>query len=128
MLFGRACGFVDAKRPGAATRPCYRLQQVALAGTFAYAPVSIVAQVAKARASLALFPNPAPAGPCPGGAATPTGAVPGAAVTIYDAVGRQVTSAPADASGTATLVLPAGRPAGLYVVRAGTRAPRLTVE
>ena len=72
---------------------------------------------------LALFPNPAHAG-----AATLTGAVPDTLVTIFDALGRFVTSAPADAAGTAALALPAGLPTGVYVVRAGRKAVRLTVE
>ena len=49
-------------------------------------------------------------------------------VTVYDALGRPVATATADANGTAALVLPAGLPAGVYVVRAGSRAVRLTVE
>ena len=49
-------------------------------------------------------------------------------VTVFDALGRLVTSAPADATGTAALALPAGLPTGVYVVRAGTQALRLTVE
>ena len=91
-------------------------------GTFSYSPVRTVA-LTGAAAGLALYPNPAP-----GGAATLTGAQPGAVVTVYDALGRPVTSATADASGTAALVLAAGTPAGVYVVRAGSKAVRLTVE
>ena len=93
-------------------------------GTFAYSPVRSVAlggQAATAR--LALFPNPAQAG-----TATLTGALPGTLVSVYDALGRKVTSATADAAGTAVLVLPAGLPVGVYVVRAGSKALRLTVE
>ena len=74
-------------------------------------------------ASLALFPNPTH-----GGAATLTGAAPGTTVTVFDALGRRVLSAPADAAGTAQLVLPAGLPTGVYVVRTGNKALRLTVE
>lgn len=66
--------------------------------------------------------NPATTG------ATLTGAVPGTVVTVFDALGRPVTSATADAAGTAALVLPAGLPTGVYVVRAGNKARRLTVE
>jgi hypothetical protein len=64
----------------------------------------------------------------PGGAATLTGAGPGTVVTVMDALGRPVTPDLADASGAAALALPAGLPAGVYVVRAGARAVRLTVE
>ena len=73
--------------------------------------------------SLTLFPNPTP-----GGAATLAGAVPGTVVTVFDVLGRLVASTPADASGTATLVLPVGLPTGVYVVRAGNKALRLVVE
>ncbi len=95
--------------------------------TFSYSPVRVVG-LKGAAAGLALYPNPTGHGPAYGGAATLTGAQPGTVVTVYDALGRPVTSATADASGTAALVLSAGQPAGVYVVRAGTRAVRLTVE
>ena len=49
-------------------------------------------------------------------------------MTVFDALGRLVTSASADAAGTAALVLPAGLPTGVYVVRAGAKALRLKVE
>ncbi|MBO2012489.1 T9SS type A sorting domain-containing protein [Hymenobacter negativus] len=100
----------------------YRLRQVDVDGTASYSPVRTVA-LAGAAAGLALFPNPAH-----DGAATLTGAAPGSSVTVFDALGRPVTSATADASGTAALVLPAGLPAGVYVVRVGTRSIKLTVE
>ncbi|MBF9143181.1 M36 family metallopeptidase [Hymenobacter properus] len=97
-----------------------------LSGRF-YLNLSAAAPLATAgahgAATLALFPNPAH-----GGTATLTGAAPGTVVTVFDAVGRQVTSAPADAKGTATLALPAGLATGVYVVRAGAQALRLTVE
>jgi len=73
-------------------------------------------------AGLHLFPNPATA------AATLTGALPGTAVQVLDALGRLVAATPADATGTARLMLPAGLPAGVYVVRAGSQAARLVVE
>jgi len=111
----------DGQLPAGAATLYYRLKQVDADGTFSYSPVRTVA-LAGAAAGLALYPNPAT------GAATLTGAQPGAAVTVVDALGRAVTTATADASGTAALVLPAGLPAGVYVVRAGTRAVRLTVE
>ena len=43
-------------------------------------------------------------------------------------MGREVLAATADASGTAALVLPAGHASGVYVVRVGAKALRLTVE
>jgi hypothetical protein len=74
-------------------------------------------------APLLLYPNPAH-----GGAATLTGAQPGQVVTVYDALGRPVTSVAADAVGTAALVLPSGLARGVYVVRSGARTLRLVVE
>ena len=85
--------------PGAATL-YYRLRQVDADGTFKYSPVQAVSLTG---AGLALYPNPAH-----GGAATFTGVTPGAMVTVYDALGRPVTTATADVSGTAALALPAG--------------------
>jgi hypothetical protein len=100
----------------------YRLKQLDADGTFSYSPVRTVA-LTGAAAGLALYPNPTRSG-----AATLAGTLPGAAVTVIDALGRPVATATADASGTAALRLPAGLPAGVYVVRAGAQAVRLTVE
>jgi alpha-tubulin suppressor-like RCC1 family protein len=69
-------------------------------------------------AALTLYPNPA------NGRATLTGTLPGTAVQVLDATGRLVATATADAAGTAVLPLSAG----VYVVRAGSKAVRLTVE
>ena len=71
--------------------------------------------------------SPTPAGHGHG-AATLKGTQPGAAVTVLNALGRPVASGTADASGTAALALPAGLPTGVYLVRAGSKAVRLTVE
>ncbi|NML67907.1 T9SS type A sorting domain-containing protein [Hymenobacter sp. RP-2-7] len=103
----------------AASPVYYRLRQVDTDGTFSYSPVRAVA--VPRLASLALFPNPATQ------AATLTGAVPGTPVTVLDAVGRLVLRVPADSAGTATLVLPTGLAAGVYVVRTGQQTLRLTV-
>jgi len=73
-------------------------------------------------AGLRLFPNPATAGTTLGGA------MPGARVQVLDALGRLVLTGTTDAAGTAALPLPAGLPAGVYVVRAGPQAARLVVE
>lgn len=116
----RAYAYADAAAPAGALA-YYRLRQVDMDGSFSYSPVRSVALSAKA--GLALYPNPAHAG-----AATLAGARPGTLVTVFDPLGRPVASAPADAAGTAALVLPAGLPAGVYVVRAGSQALRLTVE
>ncbi|MDQ2769916.1 MAG: glycine-rich protein [Bacteroidota bacterium] len=121
---GSAYLLLDGHLPAGAALLYYRLKQVDRDGTFAYSPVRSVALGGKATdTGLALFPNPAH-----GGAATLTGAVPGTVVTVFDALGRRVTSAPADAAGTAALVLPAGQATGVYVVRVGSKALRLTVE
>ena len=77
-------------------------------------------RVAAAGPVLALYPNPAAHG-----AATLRGAVPGAAVTVLDALGRRVAAATADANGTAAL---GGLAPGLYVVRAGVGSLHLAVE
>ncbi len=116
----RRYGFVDARLPDG-TQLYYRLRQLDTNGSFSYSPVRVVTRLVAA-AGLALYPNPATA------RATLTGALPGALATVYDALGRPVVSAPADATGTATLVLPATLPAGVYVVRTGGQALRLTVE
>ncbi len=100
----------------------YRLRQVDTDGTAAYSPVRTVA-VTAGPAVLALFPNPTT-----DRAVTLTGAQPGAAVTVFDAVGRLVLAIPADTAGTAALMLPAGVATGVYLVRVGNNALRLTVE
>ena len=111
------------KTPSSQDPIYYRLKLVDLDGTFSYSPVRTVQLTSSPIHQLAVFPNPAH-----NSAATLTGAVPGTAVTVMDALGRTVTAGTADASGTAALVLPAGLPAGVYVVRAGSQARRLTVE
>jgi extracellular elastinolytic metalloproteinase len=113
---------LDAKLPARAAWLYYRLKQVDLDGSFNYSPVRTVA-LSGAAAGLTLYPNPAHSG-----AATLTGTVSGALVTVYDALGRSVTTATADASGTAALVLPVGLLAGVYVVRASSKSLRLAVK
>jgi hypothetical protein len=98
----------------------YRLRQVDQDGTVTYSPVRSVA--VPVIAGLALFPNPTRA------ATTLTGAAPEAPVQVYDALGRLVLAATADAAGTVALALPAGLATGMYVVRAGNKSLRLTVE
>jgi hypothetical protein len=56
-----------------------------------------------------------------GGPSMLTGAVPGTAVTVFDALGRLLTQALAEADGTAQLRLPAGLATGVYVVRSGSK-------
>jgi hypothetical protein len=103
----------------AASPVYYRLRQVDQDGTGSYSPVRTVAV---GKPELALFPNPT------SHATTLTGAGPGTAVTVFDAIGRQVLTATADAAGSAALVLPYGLATGVYVVRAGSTALRLVVK
>jgi hypothetical protein len=118
---------LDKQLPAGAPLLYYRLRQVDQDGTASYSPVRTVAlpgtTLTGTAAGLSLFPNPTRSG-----AATLTGTLPGTVVTVLDALGRPVTSATADAAGTAALVLPAGLATGVYMVRVGTRALRLTVE
>jgi len=117
----RRYGFVDTKLPVGTPLLYYRLKLLDLDGTLAYSPVQAIT-LAGAASGLALFPNPAH------GAATLTGVAPGTAVQVFDALGRAVAVATADAAGSAQLQLKAGLPAGVYVVRAATRTLRLVVE
>lgn len=57
-----------------------------------------------------------------------SGLLPGAAVQVLDVPGRVVLTTITDAAGSARLRLPAGQPAGVYVVRAGSQALRLVVQ
>lgn len=116
-----AYAFTDVALPTGGSRVYYRLRQVNQEGTAHHSVVRPVA-LAGASAGPALYSNPAH------GAATLAGAVPGAAVTVSDALGRPVATATADAAGTARLALPQGLAAGVYLVRTGTKALRLTVE
>lgn len=103
----------------AATTLYYRLRQVDSNGKATYSPVRLVA-IDHTR--LALFPNPATA------STSLTGAAPSAPVRVLDALGRVVLTGATDAAGSAQLALPAGLPSGVYIVRAGQQATRLTVE
>ncbi|MDO7845075.1 Ig-like domain repeat protein [Hymenobacter sp. M29] len=112
--------FRDGQTPKSPTLVYYRLRQVDLDGTASY---SLVRAVTVGPAALALYPNPAHGGP-----ATLTGAAPGTTVAVFDAVGRLVTQATAEADGTARLSLPTGLATGVYVVRGGNHTLRLVVE
>ncbi|MBW3127401.1 T9SS type A sorting domain-containing protein [Hymenobacter profundi] len=95
----------------------YRLRQVDHDGTTHFSPVRTV--VVSGQPELALFPNPTSE------ATTLTGALPSAAVSVYDSMGRLVHTSTADAAGSAQLRLPAGSAAGVYMVRTGQHALRL---
>jgi hypothetical protein len=115
----RTYGLTDAALPTGARQLYYRLRQVDLDGTATYSPVRTVA-LTTATAGLSLYPNPTQAG------ATLAGAAPGTQVQVFDALGRLVAVARAEADGTAQV--PAGLPKGVYVVRSGTQAMRLTIN
>jgi hypothetical protein len=116
--------FRDAQLPTGAAVLYYRLRQVDVGGTYTFSPVRVVslAGAGSSASPLALFPNPTTA------TATLTGVPAQVAVQVLDALGRTVYATSTTAAGTARLDLPAGLPKGVYVVRAGTQAARLTVE
>ncbi|MFD1467102.1 T9SS type A sorting domain-containing protein [Hymenobacter caeli] len=114
-----AYGLTDVALPAGAALLYYRLRQVDQDGTSHYSLVRPVA-IAPAATGLRVYPTPASA------AATLTGAPSGAAVQVFDARGRRVAAAMADATGTAALA--AGLPPGVYVVRSGSRTARWVVE
>ena len=118
----QAYALTDAQLPASTRTLYYRLKQVDQDGTFSFSPVRRVG-LSEAAEGLALYPNPTH-----GSSATLTGSQPGTLVHVFDALGRVVTSATADATGTAALALPAGLATGVYVVRTGNKALRLTVE
>ena len=82
---------------------------------------AVAVVILTAAAGLAVFPNPMHA------AATLVGAAPATPVQVLDAVGKLVWRTTTNAAGAAPLLLPAGLPARLYVVRAGQQATRLVV-
>ena len=111
----------DAQLPPGLVTLHYRLRQVDQNAAFSYSPVRSVKMTGPYSSSLALAPNPARA-------TVLTGAVPGASVNVFDALGQLVLTNLVDASGMARLVLPAGLPAGVYLVRSGAHAVRLAVD
>ncbi|MBO2007959.1 GEVED domain-containing protein [Hymenobacter negativus] len=112
--------FLDSKALAKATTRYYRLRQVDTDGAAEYSPVRSVQLGSFTH--LELYPNPAHRD------LSVTGATAGAAVEIFDALGRSVLNAPANTDGQARLTLPAGLPSGVYIVRSGTEVRRLTVE
>jgi hypothetical protein len=70
-----------------------------------------------------LYPNPTTTG-----VTTLSGLAAGTWVQVLDALGRVVATATTTTGGIAPLVLPVGLPGGVYVVRAGQQAWRLSVE
>jgi nitrogen fixation protein FixH len=117
----RHYGYRDEQLPAGAALLHYRLRQMDADGSFSYSPVRTVG-TGGAAASLQVFPNPTR------GAFQLSGAEAGAVVHVFDALGRPATRATADAAGNARLILPAGLPAGMYLVRTGSRTVHLAVE
>ena len=116
----RGYELLDAKLPAGAALLYYRLKQVDTDGT-----LQLLARAQ--RGAEGRCGRPKPCTPTRPAARPRSRARARQLVTVFDALGRPVLSAPADATGTAALVLPAGLPAG-YVVRAGLSALHLTVE
>ena len=114
---------LDESLPAGAATLYYRLKQVDADATFSYSPVRTITLMG-ATAGMTLFPNPIHGGR----AATLMGAAAGTPVRVYDAVGREVLSATVDATGQAALRLPPGLAQGVYVVRVGAKALRLTID
>lgn len=108
--------------PGLNGRRYFRLRQVDRDGNAAYSPVRALDFATQPAFGLSLYPNPARE------AVTVAGLAAAAAVEVLDGLGRRVTTATATADGSVRLALPAGLPPGVYVVRGGGQARRLTVE
>ncbi|WP_191906476.1 IPT/TIG domain-containing protein [Hymenobacter baengnokdamensis] len=111
----------DAALPAGSPVVYYRLRQVDIGGRVAYSPVRAV-EPGFWPGGLQVSPNPAAA------QLTVTGIAAQAAVEVYNVTGQLVQRASADASGTGQVSLPAGLPAGVYLVRSGTQAQRIVVE
>jgi len=111
----------DSQLPTAATTLYYRLRRLDASGVASYSAVSTVV-LAPAAASLALYPNPASR------TTRLQNAAPNATVQLLNGLGVVLSTTTTDATGTAELVLPAGLPAGIYLVRQGNRVGRLEVQ
>ncbi|MDO7875687.1 hypothetical protein Q5H93_13160 [Hymenobacter sp. ASUV-10] len=114
--------FLDSTIPPTHQPTYYRLRQVDLDGTASYSPVRAVMLGGKSQP--ALYPSPARAGQL----LTVTGLPAGTTVTVLDALGRQLLTAPVAADGTARFALPSGLAVGTYVLRSGAQVQRVLVE
>ena len=74
------------------------------------------------RLAFSLYPNPASR------AALVAGLPAGQPITLLDAVGRTIATAQADSMGKAVVTWPASTARGIYILRAGSQAQRLTIE
>jgi hypothetical protein len=100
----------------------YRLRQVDTDGSASYSPVRAVTFTHSPIHSFTLYPNPTH------DAVMVTGLQAGQLIEVFDALGRALLTATADASGSARLVLPTVLAAGVYLVRSGNQMQRLTRE
>ena len=125
---------VSRLRPGANTITLMMASSQAMSNHVMYDYISLegaAALMPLATAGRAPSPAPLSAYPVPAhGALQVRGATPGTALTLRNALGRLVFAAPASAGadGSATLTLPAGLPAGLYLLRNGQQTVRVIVE
>jgi hypothetical protein len=110
------------KAPGSQDLIYYRLRQVDHDGRATYSPVRSVRFASLPLGTLTVYPNPAHS------SLTATGLTAGALVEVFDALGRRVATATANADGIAPLTLPAGLAAGMYLVRGDGHTCRLAVE
>jgi hypothetical protein len=106
----------------AAPQVYYRLRQVDTDGTSTYSPVRTLALADARPTPLVAYPVPAH------GQLQVRGAQPSTALTLRDLVGRLVYTAAAAADGSATLSLPAGLPAGVYLLQNDQQTLRVTIE
>ena len=122
---GQRYTYLDPAAPTSAAY--YRLRQVDADGAAHYSPVATVAALPSGGTGtqLLVYPNPARQvafvqlrGPVAAGAA----------VQVFDALGRQVRRAQTPAVGVVLEVSLRGLPVGLYVVRCGPFSQRLVVE
>jgi hypothetical protein len=114
--------FVDAGLAHyATTQVYYRLRQVDTDGTSTYSPVRTLA-LAEPTAKLTASPVPAH------GQLEVGGVLPGTALSLYDLTGRLVYAAPSAAGGSVKLTLPAGLPAGLYILQNAGQTLRVAIE
>jgi len=116
----RTYGLTDAALPASRGLLYYRLRQVDVDGTATYSPSRPVALRGASR--LSVFPNPASA------QLTVAGTAAYAAIEIYNVTGQLLHRTAADAAGVRQVALPAGLPAGVYLVRSGTLVQRFSVE
>jgi hypothetical protein len=116
----RTYSLTDAALPTGCGTLYYRLRQVDVSGAATYSPSRTVAL--SLASQLRVFPNPAST------QLTVAGTAAHAAIDIYNATGQLMHRTAADATGMRQVALPAGLPAGVYLVRSGPQAQRFSVE